>query len=263
MVRSIDTRLVAVSVAALGLVVFGVASVVSASHNSGPLLVCVNQGGSISVIESAAECGGNGHVVTLATEGTPGPQGPPGPPGPEGPQGPAGTDGADGATGPEGPPGPQGPAGADGADGATGPAGPEGPQGPAGADGADGADGATGPAGPEGPQGPIGPEGPPGPAGSFGSTYVVTASDPNYGIGLAGDMAVPELVVTCNAGDVVIGGGFDSVTGSLPGSLFNYRSLSDRPTDAGDGWQAALYKAPGSAGTTVINLTVYAICGTP
>lgn len=119
-----------------------------------------------------AQCNSNEQQLNPAALGLVGPQGPAGPTGATGPAGPQG------ATGPAGPAGPQG---------ATGPAGPQGPQ------------GATGPAGPQGAVGPTGP------AGNLGSIYVkfglpIVTPQNTYG----------TAVVTCDTGDLVLGGGHNT-----------------------------------------------------
>ena len=154
-----------------------------------------------------------------------------GPPGPVGPQGPKGNTGATGATGPAGPQGTKGDTGATGQagsqgpkgdtgatgsqglpgnDGAAGSQGPKGdtgatgPQGPKGDTGAAGADGAAGSQGPKGDTGATGSQGPPGVGGSF-SIYVKTSV--RVTIPPQSTSLVRE---SCNAGDFVTGGGFES-----------------------------------------------------
>ena len=105
-----------------------------------------------------------------------------GPPGATGMTGMTGMDGADGATGATGPAGADG-VGAQGSLGATG---------PAGADGMDGAPGATGMTGMTGMDG----------AGTTFKTYVKSV------LTLDGTTSV-KLSVSCDAGDVLTGSGFD------------------------------------------------------
>ena len=100
-----------------------------------------------------------------------------------------------------------------GAIGPAGPTGATGATGPAGAAGATGAVGATGPAGPAGATGTQGPGGPPGPTGATGArgpqglntTYQVSSPNVTTPIGV-----YATAVATCNAGDRVLGGGYDT-----------------------------------------------------
>jgi hypothetical protein len=157
--------------------------------------------------------------------------GPAGPTGPEGPSGPAG------ATGPAGPTGALGPMGATGPAGAVGAKGAQGVQGIQGLTGITGATGPSGPSGPAGIQGPEGPEGPSGVAGTDGSpgptgpsgasgpisiTVVKTVNDEVCGCSC--DFTddpdceeFPSSVTTtsqCPDGEVVVGGGADSIADS-------------------------------------------------
>ena len=104
-------------------------------------------------------------------------------------------------TGPPGPVGPQGPKGDTGATGATGSAGPQGPKGDT---GATGATGSAGPQGPKGDTGATGSQGLPGLGGSF-SIYVKTSA--RVTIPPQSTSLVRE---SCNTGDFVTGGGFES-----------------------------------------------------
>ena len=99
--------------------------------------------------------------------------------------------------GPQGPAGPQGPKGDTGATGSQGPKGDTGDTGP---------QGPPGPAGPTalGPQGPAGPQGLPGVGGVFSiitKTSVRTAVAPH---------TIQLIRESCDAGDMVTGGGFES-----------------------------------------------------
>lgn len=145
-----------------------------------------------------------------------------------------------------------GPKGPRGATGATGPAGTTGPQGPRGATGAVGPAGATGPQGPKGATGPAGPQGP---AGTFGTITVRSDS----GTIAAGVQAADT--VTCNSGEVAIGGGasFGPSHGTGEGNVWLESSRPDPASGTSPtGWFAIVNNA--SASTQ--QLTFYAECAT-
>lgn len=132
-----------------------------------------------------------------------------------------------------------GPQGATGATGATGPQGPR---------GANDATGATGPQGPQGPQGPRGPKGdtgatgPQGPAGTFGS--VTVRSTP----GTIPSGAQVATTVTCNPGEVAVGGGasFGPDNGTGEGDAVIESSRPNPATGTPTGWFAILNNNTGA-----------------
>ncbi|MCH7805436.1 MAG: collagen-like protein [Acidobacteria bacterium] len=167
-----------------------------------------------------------------------GPMGSQGPEGPQGPQGPQGGIGPVGPEGPQGPVGPQGEQGPQGVAGLTGPVGPIGPQ------------GSTGPQGPTGAQGPVGPQGPPGVLGFYTRTAILL---------LVAGVTVTTESASCDAGDVVTGGGWQFppeivFEGSGPASSLH---ITESRPDGADGW---LVTALGGTGQPNLQLTVYVVC---
>ena len=112
----------------------------------------------------------------------------------------------------QGPPGKNGTQGPPGPMGLIGPLGPVGPQ------------GEQGPAGPQGEQGPAGERGPPGPATQAMNFTVRNVPGQLVSLSLSG---IVQSVATCNADELVTGGGFSITNG--PGIV-----LSSSPQ--GDSW---------------------------
>jgi hypothetical protein len=155
----------------------------------------------------------------------------------QGPQGLKGDKGDTGATGPQGPKGDKGDIGPQGPQGDKGDTGATGPQGPQGDKGDKGDTGATG---------PQGPQGPPGPAGST-NVYAKTAS-----VSIS-PLADDSVDVSCDAGDHVVGGGYDGASDIMD-------VYSNRPTGTvvnPTGWHAA---ARNNYGFDSRTLTVYILC---
>jgi len=156
----------------------------------GVISACMDKQGNLRVIDVQAGEACKNNETPLAWNQT-GPQGPRGDTGPQGPKGDKGDQGIQGPKGDQGDPGPKG---------------DQGIQGIQGIQGLQGLKGDPGPKGDTGPQGPQGPQGLPGVAGLHG---VYLAS---------GDSVVvnPDNAVTatalCDAGDVVISGGWYFVT---------------------------------------------------
>ncbi|MFP5442988.1 MAG: hypothetical protein ACLGIY_05205, partial [Betaproteobacteria bacterium] len=158
-----------------------------------------------------------------------------------------------GATGPTGSAGPTGATGSAGATGATGPAGTPGAQGTAGLTGATGATGSVGPAGATGATGPQGPA---------GSNAITVNIRPATGTGTADSCAVTSC---CNAGEKVIGGGYEGASGAGGIEADGVYVAANRPVEGGacaagvQGWSVRLlnsYRVP--ALTTACS--AYAIC---
>jgi hypothetical protein len=133
----------------------------------------------------------------------------------------------------------------------TGPAGARGPAGPAGAAGAAGPAGPAGPGGPSGEPGAKGDQGEQGPAGKSGvSGYQVVRDDvsldnPNCNPGTS---CYFEFSLTCPAGKVALGGGFDDDFApgtTLPSATAGVVLGSSHPQIASDGtmrqWVFKLY----------------------
>jgi hypothetical protein len=99
--------------------------------------------------------------------------------------------------------------------------------------------GATGPAGPTGPQGPQGP------AGTAAVSVHSEAFSLN-GSGTDGDQ--DTITASCGAGQLAVGGGFDST-----GFVVSYDT---RATEADDGWTIFLQNLDGDANTG----TVFVYC---
>ena len=132
-------------------------------------------------------------------------------------------------TGPTGATGPAGPAGINGTNGATGPTGATGPAGPA---GINGTNGATGPQGPTGPAGPV---------NTYVKSQLMSATSPG----------INSLSVFCDAGDIVLSGGYLK-SDALPQvyrSSPNFFSGPGSPT----GW--TIWVPDGT-----LNITVVALC---
>jgi len=127
-----------------------------------------------------------------------------------------------------------GPQGEKGDTGATGPIGLTGPAGPKGDTGATGATGATGPIGPAGPQ------------SVTGKIYFATGTTDNSGGNPFSSIA------KCDAGDNVIGGGFQGNVNTGA-----YDELSGIPTSTTD-YTVTGTSTSGAAGA--LSITAYAIC---
>lgn len=176
-------------------------------------------------------------ITCTCTKGDRGPRGytgPQGPQGPIGPQGPVGPQGLQGVPGLNGIDGLQGPKGNDGAIGQQGPVGPPGPPGPAGADGTNGLDGAVGPPGEQGLPGDKGDNGnyvittpeaanPSGPCPCGGQKVELKDGITNAIIstsyvcnGCDGEDAVADYGLNVFTAAVVIGGGYQAVSGEIP-----------------------------------------------
>jgi len=151
-----------------------------------------------------------------------------------------GDTGAQGPTGPQGPSGAIGMTGATGVQGATGATGPSGgPIGPTGGTGATGAQGPTGPTGPTGVTGATGTTGATGPTGSPGVNAFHEA------FSATSTAATGTLTATCDAGEVVTGGGFtDTAAGQI---------ISSAPSVAGNAWTVSFILNSGT-------VTAIAIC---
>lgn len=170
-----------IAVAAIGLVLFAVASVSAMTYYGGrldrqersqeklrtelaevkqqagiPEVLAPTPSKAVSSRGKAGVAGQPGQAGAGGKAGQQGVEGPEGVPGADGAAGAPGAQGPSGVDGNTGPAGAQGSPGADGQPGAAGSTGKDGAAGPAGAAGATGATGATGPAGATGPQGPSG-----------------------------------------------------------------------------------------------------------
>ena len=120
----------------------------------------------------------------------------------------------------------------------TGPVGPIGPQ------------GSTGPQGPTGAQGPVGPQGPPGVLGFYTRTATLL---------LVAGVTVTTESASCDAGDVVTGGGYQfpqQIVFGGPGSATSLHITDSRP-DGADGW---LVTTVNQTGQPSLELTVYVVC---
>ena len=215
---------------------------------------CIIEGGLLLRVEvGGTPACDSGQIIVWSMQGPRGPEGPRGPQGEtgpagakgeQGPPGPAGERGPQGPPGPTGPMGPQGKVGKPGPQGKSGPRGAVGPQGPVGRQGEQGPRGEMGAVGQRGEQGPHGVQGPPGEPGEPGSlvTYSVTATVSEGSGGLLAAEA------SCDQGDVVTGGGFDT-TGTI---LVSIGSGGEPPT----GWRAVAKPGPDEPA----RLTAFAIC---
>jgi hypothetical protein len=209
----VDRRLVVVGVVAVMVAILG-ANLASAQATV--YYACVNNSsGEIKMVAADAQCNRNWTKIDWNQIG---PQGPAGPAGAVGPAGPAGSQGEQGI---QGPPGEKGEPGPQGIQGPPGPKGDTGDVGPAGA------------TGPEGPQGPAG----------------VLRIYPVHRSYRAAPGECVSLVVYCDNGDMVTGGGFDSNYGG-PGYVYWSESRG-----AGSGWLVS-----GCNGPEAQTLTVDALC---
>ncbi len=171
----------------------------------------------------------------------------------DGPSGRLGQCAPNVSTGATGATGATGPAGATGATGATGPAGTPGT---AGTPGATGATGATGAAGPSGPTGATGPQGP------AGSNSITVNIRTNSATGTAESCAVTSC---CNAGEKVVGGGYEGASGAAGADADAIYMAANRPVEGGacaagvQGWSVRLlnsYRTP----SLTTSCSAYAIC---
>jgi hypothetical protein len=115
--------------------------------------------------------------------------------------------------------------------------------------------GLAGARGPQGPNGDAGAQGPAG-AGAQGpagiSGYQVVTSSVTEGSNPT-QITDLDVVATCPAGKVSLGGGFQVLGAAAGVPLFNY------PTAGGAGWRVAFY-APAAPAAQQVTLSVYAIC---
>lgn len=182
--------------------------------------------------------GATGATGPSGATGAPGATGAAGATGAPGAAGAVGSAGAAGATGATGAQGAQGERGAEGPRGSTGATGATGATGLPGADGHDGAEGARGATGAPGPQGP---QGVPGAAASSTRT-VVTDSVTVVAYGTT------TRSLTCGAGSVAFGGGWDESRLVVRASY---------PAASSDTWTFSLGNTTGS---DITNITFYVIC---
>lgn len=147
-----------------------------------------------------------------------------------------------GPAGAKGEKGDRGAAGAQGSPGATGPRGETGLRGEGGPPGETGPQGLPGETGPQGETGPRGLPGETGPAGGFDTAKV-------YKVSFYSNASDQTISVSCEAGDVVLGGGFDKGGGSPT------RINSSKPKSDLTGWEVGYEQGGG--------VTVWAVCGRP
>ena len=193
---------------------------------------CQNPAGQLRIVDASQDCksqetaldwnvqGIQGAIGIQGPQGIQGNRGATGTQGPQGVPGATGTPGPKGDTGATGTPGPTGPQGLKGDTGATGTPGAAGDPGTPGTNGTNGKDGLPGT---NGLPGATGTQGPPGKDGKDGvSAYqIVTVSyTPTFPDGL-GYAEIHDIVASCPAGKVVVGGGYskqplDTLGGSYP-----------------------------------------------
>lgn len=189
--------------------------------NTGVIHACYQKNvGNLRVVDADSDCRPSEIVLSWNHAGATGATGP------QGPAGPKGDTGGAGPAGPKGDSGAQGPAGPKGDPGTSGPAGPAGPKGD------------TGDTGPKGETGPQGVAGPQGPAGRL-NKVVVRSVDLNIAAG-----AQATTTVTCNAGELVTGGGVRFFSKAVPfdsgDSVMNTFPDSDANGATPAGWRSTI-----------------------
>lgn len=113
--------------------------------------------------------------------------------------------------------------------------------------------GSGGPAGPPGPPGPPGADGAPGPPGPGGASTFYTRSAVATAAG-TGDVETISATAMCDAGDVVVGGGFTHDVG--PGPHSTPQDITSAPNGAGTGWVALVQRIMDATST----ITAWARC---
>lgn len=123
-----------------------------------------------------------------------------------------------------------------------------------------------GPRGPRGQQGPQGPAGPEGPAGKGGLTKIVDVTGTTAFICAGGSCTDhASSTATCPAGYEVLGGGYDTIPGVIPGAgphtfpdstVYTNRAVS-RTT-----WKVSIRVNEGAPATQSA-FAAFAVCGTP
>ena len=123
--------------------------------------------------------------------------------------------------------------------------------------GATGATGATGPQGPIGATGATGATGPQGPAGATGpaSTYANTTS-----FSVPPDNALHSATATCNAGDVLVGGGDNGNSISSNAVFLGAGIVTGEPATFVGTQPTAWTVGAVNGSTGSFTITVYALC---